>query len=117
VKLPLQRKIHLRCSEAAQNIAAEIALGSGRRRDERGFVEDFAARILRAEQLGRHGANQNALYLAPINGAQCRSEVAMAQPKLQLQFAHSAVLRYGFALLSFVVALGLALLAQRHGRK
>jgi hypothetical protein len=41
----------------------------------------------------------------------------MAQPKLQLQFAHSAVLRYGFAPVSFVVALGLALLAQRYGRK
>jgi PAS domain S-box-containing protein len=66
-------------------------------------------------QVGRHGANQNALYLAPINGAKCRSEVAMAQPKLQLQFAHSAVLRYGLAVVSFGVALGLALLAQRHG--
>jgi PAS domain S-box-containing protein len=39
----------------------------------------------------------------------------MAQPKLQLQFAHSAVLRYGLALVSFGVALGLALLAQRYG--
>jgi PAS domain S-box-containing protein len=39
----------------------------------------------------------------------------MSQPKLQLQFAHSAVLRYGLALVSFGVALGLALLAQRYG--
>ncbi len=38
----------------------------------------------------------------------------MAQPKLQLQFAHSAVLRYGLAVVSFGVALGLALLAQRY---
>jgi PAS domain S-box-containing protein len=39
----------------------------------------------------------------------------MAMPKLQLQFAHSPVLRYGLAVTSFVIALGLALLAQRHG--
>jgi PAS domain S-box-containing protein len=39
----------------------------------------------------------------------------MALPKLQLQFARSAVLRYGLALVSFGVALGLALLAQRYG--
>jgi PAS domain S-box-containing protein len=39
----------------------------------------------------------------------------MAQPKLQFQFAHSAVLRYGFGVVSFGVALGLALLAQRYG--
>ncbi len=39
----------------------------------------------------------------------------MAQPKLRLQFAHSAVLRYGLAVASFGVALGLALLAQRYG--
>jgi PAS domain S-box-containing protein len=39
----------------------------------------------------------------------------MAQPKLQFQFAHSAVLRYGLAIASFGVALGLALLAQRYG--
>lgn len=38
----------------------------------------------------------------------------MAQPKLQLQFAHSAVLRYGLAVASFGVALGLALLAERY---
>jgi K+-sensing histidine kinase KdpD len=47
-------------------------------------------------------------------GNQQLSEVAMAQPKLQLQFAHSAVLRYGLAVVSFGVALGLALLAQRY---
>ena len=39
----------------------------------------------------------------------------MAQPKLRLQFAHSAVLRYGLAIASFALALGLALLAQRYG--
>jgi len=39
----------------------------------------------------------------------------MAQPKLQLQFAHSAVLRHGLAIASFALALGLALLAQRYG--
>jgi PAS domain S-box-containing protein len=39
----------------------------------------------------------------------------MAQPKLQFQFAHSAVLRYGFGVVSFGVALGLELLAQRYG--
>lgn len=39
----------------------------------------------------------------------------MAQPKLQLQFARSAVLRYGLAVASFALALGLALLAQRYG--
>src|SRR5260370_41590365 len=39
----------------------------------------------------------------------------MAQPKLRLQFAHSAVLRYGLAVASFGFALGLALLAQRYG--
>ena len=38
----------------------------------------------------------------------------MAQPKLQLQFTHSAVFRYGLAVASFGVALGLALLAQRY---
>jgi PAS domain S-box-containing protein len=39
----------------------------------------------------------------------------MARPKLQSQFAHSAVLRYGLAVASFCVALGLALLAQHYG--
>jgi PAS domain S-box-containing protein len=39
----------------------------------------------------------------------------MARPNLQLQLAHSPVLRYGLAVASFVVALGLALLAQRYG--
>jgi PAS domain S-box-containing protein len=39
----------------------------------------------------------------------------MARPNLQLQFAHSPVLRYGLAATSFAVALGLALLAQRYG--
>jgi PAS domain S-box-containing protein len=39
----------------------------------------------------------------------------MAWPNLQLQFAHSPVLRYGLAATSFASALGLALLAQRYG--
>jgi len=39
----------------------------------------------------------------------------MARPKLQSQFAHSPVLRYGLAVASFAIALGLALLAQRYG--
>jgi PAS domain S-box-containing protein len=38
----------------------------------------------------------------------------MARPSLQLQFAHSPVLRYGLAVTSFAIALGLALLAQRY---
>jgi PAS domain S-box-containing protein len=39
----------------------------------------------------------------------------MARPNLQLRFAQSPVLRYGLAAISFAIALGLALLAQRHG--
>jgi PAS domain S-box-containing protein len=39
----------------------------------------------------------------------------MVPPKLQSQFAHSTVLRYGLAASSSAVALGLALLAQQHG--
>ena len=39
----------------------------------------------------------------------------MARPNLQLQLAHSPVLRYGLAVASFGIALGLALLAQRYG--
>src|ERR1700693_4953175 len=39
----------------------------------------------------------------------------MARPNLQLQFANSAVLRYGLAVGSSAIALGLALLAQRYG--
>ena len=39
----------------------------------------------------------------------------MARPNLQLQFAHSPVLRYGLAAASCAIALGLALLAQRYG--
>ncbi len=39
----------------------------------------------------------------------------MAWPNLQLQFARSPVLRYGLAATSFVIALGLALLAERFG--
>src|ERR1700688_2349610 len=38
----------------------------------------------------------------------------MARPNLQLQLAHSPVLRYGLAVASFAIALGLALLAQRY---
>src|SRR6266481_966032 len=39
----------------------------------------------------------------------------MASPKLQWRLAHSAVLRYGLAVASFGIALGLALLAQHYG--
>jgi PAS domain S-box-containing protein len=39
----------------------------------------------------------------------------MARPNLQSQITRSPVLRYGFAVASFTVALGLALLAQRYG--
>src|SRR5712691_6966831 len=38
----------------------------------------------------------------------------MASPKLQWRLAHSAVLRYGLAVASFGIALGLALLAQHY---
>jgi len=38
----------------------------------------------------------------------------MARLNLQLQFAHSPILRYGLAATSFAIALGLALLAQRY---
>src|SRR6202166_3378156 len=38
----------------------------------------------------------------------------MARPKLHLQFVHSPILRYGLAVTSFGIALGLALLAQRY---
>jgi signal transduction histidine kinase len=53
------------------------------------------------------------VYLAPINGAKCRSEGAMAQSKLQLRIARSSVLRYGLAVLSVSMALGGALLIER----
>jgi PAS domain S-box-containing protein len=39
----------------------------------------------------------------------------MARPNLQLQLAHSPVLRYGLAATSFAIVLGLALLAQHYG--
>src|SRR5580658_1230477 len=39
----------------------------------------------------------------------------LATPNLQLQFARSPVLRYGLAVTSFAIVLGLALLAQRYG--
>ena len=39
----------------------------------------------------------------------------MAQPKLQAQFAHSPVLRYGLAATSSAIALGLGLLSQHYG--
>jgi hypothetical protein len=38
----------------------------------------------------------------------------MAQPKLQLQFAHSAVLRYGLAVVSVAIALAIALILQHY---
>jgi len=39
----------------------------------------------------------------------------MARSNLELQIARSPVLRYGLAVASFVIALGLALLAQHYG--
>ena len=39
----------------------------------------------------------------------------MARPNLHSQIVHSSVLRYGLAAASVAIALGLALLAQRHG--
>jgi K+-sensing histidine kinase KdpD len=39
----------------------------------------------------------------------------MARPNLQLDFIRSPLLRYALAAASFAIALGLALLAQRHG--
>ena len=39
----------------------------------------------------------------------------MAQPNLQLRYTRSPVLRYGLAVASFAIALGLALLTQRYG--
>jgi len=39
----------------------------------------------------------------------------MAQPNLQLRFTRSPGLRYGLALASFAIALGLALVAERYG--
>jgi PAS domain S-box-containing protein len=39
----------------------------------------------------------------------------MARPNLQLRLTHSPVLRYSLAVTSCAIALGLALLAQRHG--
>jgi PAS domain S-box-containing protein len=39
----------------------------------------------------------------------------MARPNFQLRITRSPILRYGFAVASFTVALGLALLAQRYG--
>ena len=62
-------------------------------------------------QVGRHGANQNALYLVPRNS---RSEGAMPRPKLQLRIAQSPVPRYGLAVASAAIAVGTALLLQHY---
>ena len=51
--------------------------------------------------------------MAPINGAKCRTEGAMAWSKPHLGIARSAVLRYGLAVLSVSVAFGGALLIER----
>jgi hypothetical protein len=47
VKMPLQRKIHLRGSETSQHIAPEIALLSHGGYGESCFVENLAASVLR----------------------------------------------------------------------
>jgi len=51
VKLPLQCKIHLRCSETAQHIVPEIALLSAGRWRESGMLKTLPPGLLRAEDL------------------------------------------------------------------
>src|SRR5260370_25317838 len=53
-KLPLERHICLRGSEAAQHIAPEITLLARRCRSKRLFVENLPARVFRAKELQRH---------------------------------------------------------------
>lgn len=45
VKLPLQRKIHLGCSETARHIARETSLLTAGRWGKRCLIENLAARI------------------------------------------------------------------------
>ena len=73
MKLALEGHVGLRGIEGAEDVAPEIALGAGRRRSERGFVEDFAAGILRAvEHLGHSGHD-----VGPIpQGCPCRKRVS-----------------------------------------
>jgi len=47
VKLPLQGKIRLRCSETPKHIASEIALLSNWRRRKSCLIENLAAGVLR----------------------------------------------------------------------
>ena len=54
MKLPLQRKIHLRRSETAQDIAPEISLLPFGWWSKSSFVEDIAARILRPIEFKGH---------------------------------------------------------------
>jgi PAS domain S-box-containing protein len=53
--------------------------------------------------------------LAPANAAKVEVKQAMTRSNLQLRMAHSAILRYSFAAVSFVLALGLAVLTQQYG--
>ena len=53
-KLPLNREIRLPGSEAAQHIAAKIALFSGGRREKSRGIENLAARIAGAIENKRH---------------------------------------------------------------
>src|SRR5208337_1373365 len=61
-KLPLKGEIELKRSEAAQDIASEIALLPGGRRAESCQVENLAAGILRAQQLKRHSG----VHVGPV---------------------------------------------------
>ena len=54
VKLPLQGKIRLPCSETPQHIAPEIALLAGRRCAKCRCVEGFATGILGTIEHARH---------------------------------------------------------------
>ena len=53
MKLALECDIRLGGSEAAKNVAPEIALRARRRRSEGRRIEDFAAGILRPKELKR----------------------------------------------------------------
>src|SRR5690349_5034421 len=53
VKLPLHRKIQVRCSDTAQHIASEIAVLPNGRHGEGRLIEDFSAGILSAKKFER----------------------------------------------------------------
>ena len=82
--------------------------------NEGSYVFTGGEPVLYGGQVGQHGANQNALNLAPINSAKCRSEGAMTRPKHHLRIAQPPVLRYGLAVLSVSAALGGSLIIERY---